>query len=43
MGSEMCIRDRLKSVLLTNDNVRKNRDWEDMIGRAIISGEKNND
>ena len=33
----------LKSVLLTNDNVRKNRDWEDMIGRAIISGEKNND
>ena len=33
----------LKSALLTNDNVRKNRDWEDMIGRAIISGEKNND
>ena len=26
----------LKSVLQVNDNVRKNRDWEDMKGRAVI-------
>ena len=25
----------LKSVLKTNDKVRKNRDWENMKGRAI--------
>ena len=25
----------LKSVLKTNDKVRKNRDWEEMKGRAI--------
>ena len=26
----------LKSVLSVNDKVRKNRDWEDMKGRAVI-------
>ena len=28
--------DVLKSVLKTNDKVRMSRDWEDMVGRAII-------
>ena len=28
--------DVLKSVLKTNDKVRTSRDWEDMVGRAII-------
>ena len=26
----------LKSVKETNDKVRKNRDWEGMIGRAVV-------
>ena len=28
--------DVLRSVLVTNDRVRENRDWEDMKGRAVV-------
>ena len=32
--------DLLKSVLEVNDKVRKNRDWEEMKGRAVIDDER---
>ena len=32
--------DLLKSVLDVNDKVRKNRDWEDMKGRAVVYDER---
>ena len=28
----------LEAVIDTNDKVRKNRDWEDMKGRAVVDG-----